>query len=235
LSLTTKLIGSWNEAAGWRDVEAVTFRTEEIQYLGLRETQVVVTEADHLIGRTADGEWWSSAWDGDGPLSSSPIGRWNEAARWRDVHMADNVGAPVEFATVITGDISPIGLPFHHSDQYVTIYAHHAGTIATVTDLAPPYVGGPVPISIRYVIPTLGYLRTFEYAWQGTVVFEGAEGGDVYVGLSSRQAIAKGAAGDDRLDARNGHFDQLFGGPGLDVLLGDKPTLWTAGDLLVQD
>lgn len=241
-TLTTKLIGTWNEAAGWQDVEAVTFRTERIEYVGLRETRVVVTDADHLVGRTSDGEWWIAGWEMDGPLTSRPLGRWNEAAAWQDVHTADNVGTPVEVSTVIEGVLTPIGLPFHQARPYVTIYAHPAGTAATVKDLTPPYVGGPVPISIRYAVPPLGMIRTFEYAlsgfdaWEGTIVFEGAEGGDAYVGLSARLTIARGGAGDDLLDARNGHpLDQLFGGPGIDVLLGDEPTSWEPGDLKVQD
>jgi hypothetical protein len=215
----TQVIGQWNPAAGWRDVQVVTFHTEELANRSPTNNYV-----DRIVGRTADGAWWSTGTVG---TRNVWLGSWNEAAGWHDVHAEDKVGTPVEVASVIE-PIPQVPLAYV-ARTYITIYAHRAGTAVTLTDVVPSIVGELQRVSIRYVVPPLGYVQTFVYAREGTVIFDGADGGDAYISRTSLRSVARGGAGDDLLDARNGHFDQLFGGPGVDKLLGDP------GDMLVED
>lgn len=69
----TRVVGNWNEAAGWRDV-SVGFGTRFLA-------------GPSLFGRTAGGDWWRSEWTGT-TFASYRIAHWEESAGWRDVQLA---------------------------------------------------------------------------------------------------------------------------------------------------
>lgn len=102
--LTTRLIGSWDESAGWRDVR--------------------VWNGNTIVGRTATGRWWASQFpfsavpQPDAMLAHDSMGWWAPDAGWRDVTAANVTRDPVELIYSYT--------------QIIDIYAHRAGTTAIV-------------------------------------------------------------------------------------------------------
>jgi hypothetical protein len=219
-TLTTSLIGHWNEAAGWRDVQVIDLPTH---------TQFDPRNFDDtLIGRTASGVWWSSGRDGIDPLGSNPtnlvnkaIARWNENAGWRDVFATDRLGG-VRAEIMQVGGVSGFSA--------IVIYGHRAGVAVTVSDVGPPPAAGDIfaggDVSIHYVVPNIGYDETFVITMPRDrshhITFLGRGGGDSYVSRSRFGSIATMGAGDDFADVTNGVSDLVYGNDGSDELDGDK-------------
>jgi hypothetical protein len=70
---TSAFNGSWNEAAGWRDVMMGDFTGDGQQ---------------DIVGRTSTGQWYVAK-GGGVPLTNLFFGAWNEGAGWIDVRAAD--------------------------------------------------------------------------------------------------------------------------------------------------
>jgi hypothetical protein len=218
-TLKTSLIGHWNEAAGWRDVQVIDMPTHnEFDPRNYDDT---------LIGRTANGVWWSSGRDGVDPLGSGhanlvnrQIAYWNPNGGWRDAFATDRLGG-------VRAEIKQVGSVSGSST--IVIYGHRAGVSVTIIDLdAPPppddpFAGGRV--SIHYVVPSSGYEETFVMTMprdkSHRISFLGRSGRDSYISRSRFTSIATMGAGDDFADVTNSVSDLVFGGDGLDVLLGD--------------
>lgn len=228
-TLTTTFIGHWNEAANWRDVQVVNLAARSVSW---------PTTNVFIVGRTASGNWWASGHGDVDPSETSDtvlinqhLTRWNEAAEWSDVFAADRLGGTPAELTTFRGGVDGA------FSATITIYAHRAGASVSVTDLDPPptatdpAAGGRV--SIRYFVPSLDYDEVFVLMMPRALIqeiaFNGRGGGDAFVSRTRFRSDARGGAGDDLLDAVNGFpDDQLIGGNGLDMLLGD------AGDQLTQ-
>lgn len=67
-------MGTWNEAANWRDVIQGDFDGN-----GRMD----------VLGRTSSGDWWLAAQTSNGLFQNKYWGKWNESVGWRDVLTAD--------------------------------------------------------------------------------------------------------------------------------------------------
>ena len=228
-TLTTTLVGHWNEDAGWSDVHVINLPS---MWFGFRLYD------DTIIGRTADGVWWGSNRAGEDPGGNRPtnlinkkLATWRRDAGWSDGFSTGRLGNKLFDVTVL--DAGVLG----RLASGIDIYAHRAGTSVTFIDISPPpdpideTAGGT--ISMTYSVPSLGFEKmvavSMPRALTHQIVVEGRSGDDVVVSRSRFNGLVKGRAGDDFFDAKNGHGDDvLLGGDGNDGLDGD------AGDRLVQ-
>lgn len=233
--ISTKVIGAWNESAGWHDVRATTTRDG----------------ADVLVGRTTVGNWWMSEWTSTDMLRSVRLGQWSDAATRRDVHAAHATR-------------SPVAVRYDGTTRLIDIKSHRSGSVASITGYVRVVEGkfgpgGPAPIGfsagaeVAYDAPgVLGFTSVTRVEglfwflgdpWPPVgsdtttyfVQFDGHLGSDSFTSTrgdtlsNPKPGIARGWAGDDTLVAiDNDAYDQLFGGDGLDVLHGDP------GDLIVE-
>lgn len=221
--LSSSLIGQWDESAGWRDVQTVRFEMENS-----------VNPPNGIVGRNSAGEWHLlttrfsnvSPW----PFQDVRLGRWHEAANWNDVQVGQFTRAAVTYGyytEFTSGPFNPTITGFRAS-----IFAQRTG----VDVLVQSSIDVPYALVVTYRVPTTGYEQIFNIPPSSTqglptrLTFYGHIGADRLVHRATSTSItAYGRAGDDLVDAVNGQdFDRLFGGPGLDVLLGDP------GDTMVQ-
>ncbi|MDQ3332917.1 MAG: hypothetical protein M3552_20085, partial [Planctomycetota bacterium] len=183
---------------------------------------------DAILSRDDSGYWWASVLAPDTKqFQRTLVGAWDESAGWRDVAAARVSRVPVW--EVQTGTL-----------HTVKIFGHRAGTTVTVEGRVDwlPVSGAMHTVTVHYAVPTTGFSRDYTFtAFPGKVSFAswqfeftGHIGNDDYRPITALgPSIAHGNAGNDTLDGRNnGSMDQLFGGDGLDVLLGDPE------DVLVQ-
>jgi hypothetical protein len=221
--ILTSPIVQWNEAAGWHDVQY--FKSEASGQTG-------------IIGRNNAGEWWwSTTHLGFGNNVTLKVGQW-PPANWRDVSVANVTRAPV---TAVHTWITSAGFDYQIE---VEIHGHRKGTVVSVIDA----MDGSTPgMQVAFAVPASGFSRNYLIlANHGTpdgmmgvhwiTQFDGHYGVDAYTNDSTRTSVqnrgpsyARGWAGDDDLDATNGVYDELYGGDGVDTLVGDP------GDLLMQD
>ncbi len=237
MNLETEFVGQWDESAGWRDVQAVRFEDERRPFQPL----------NGILGRDAAGQWrmLTARFSGSTPPGGNPnenvvLGQWNEAAGWHDVDTGKFTREPVVYGTHYEW-IGPYDIEREAFE--VSILARRTGVDVLVED-AP---GVPHAYQITYRVPATGFERVYivpvsssELIHTTRILFDGHIAADQFVNRATYgvsyfsptgvpTVIATGRDGDDLLDSMNGvNNDKLFGGPGLDVLLGDP------GDTLTQ-
>ncbi|MBA3315686.1 MAG: hypothetical protein H0T47_20670 [Planctomycetaceae bacterium] len=238
LTMSTSGIGGWSPAANWVDVQVARDVPHDREFSSNWPDRfsAVISTRDAIIGRASDGAWWASKLEGS-TLQHVAMGHWDPAAGWQDVTAA-RVTRPPVFAR-----LSLPTEPRHFEGSVVIdILGHRSGTevyafLSSTSTADGKAGGGKIPqvfAAVSYHVPATGYAFSFRDQYLGQfpsgpieVRFAGHYGRDSFQNFLA-PSIARGNAGDDTLDGRNDRLDHLFGGDGLDVLLGDP------GDVLVQ-
>jgi hypothetical protein len=236
-------IGSWYEVAGWQDVRAVhgdSLGRYVFTDVGGTSTWKWVV-GDMLIGRTSDGTWWGSRLAPTGAtLESLRLGVWNEAAGWHDVHAGHLTRDPVASRSVRAEEGAfHLEIDIRGNRHGTTVEVHDEERLVTF----PPEIPHRPPLIVVYVDRVVNYTPaggetqrvpsqvgvfpsgTPSNLTPTSITFVGHYGIDDFKDLTLAASTARGMAGDDKLDAQDGHTnwpaDALFGGDGLDKILGD--------------
>ena len=222
-ALVSELIGQWDETAGWRNVQTVQFEPE------IRPRE----QPNGILGQNAAGAWQlltqrfsAGAW------GTVPLGLVSGSAGWVDVQVGQFTREFVAWGMKTTYTNMPFPMESTHFE--VSVYARRSGVLVRVQD----ELSLPSRYSISYTAPAEGIGRSYLLSVPGTLVFSGHNGADNFANRSQMVTVkATGRAGGDRLDSMNGKdLDELFAGPGFDVLLGDPGDVLSGdpGDVLVQ-